>query len=156
MHFLLPPLLYLAAALVIFLSSSVQTGLAIAGIPIALLGIFITIYHSRLFARIGTNIITFKPPEKLVQSGLFQFTRNPMYLGFSLSLVGLALSFSSAIAWIVTTMFIVVSDRWYIRVEEEQMQKTFGEAYERYRAMTPRWLGIRKKAEQNTAEPKSP
>ncbi|WP_424961487.1 methyltransferase family protein [Ekhidna sp.] len=58
------------------------------GIALISTGLFITIKVSKQFSKIDTEIHTFKKPRKLVTCGLFQVSRNPVYLGFTISLLG--------------------------------------------------------------------
>ncbi|MBX3445615.1 MAG: isoprenylcysteine carboxylmethyltransferase family protein [Parvibaculaceae bacterium] len=145
---LLPPRLFLIAlalmtAVHLFAEPEPKWGSpaqTIAGILIALFFLGITIAGSRQFARAKTNINTFMKPDKLVTTGLFRYTRNPMYLGFAGALVGAAIALNCLTGLIVALAFIVVADRWYIRFEERAMSENFGEAYAAYRTQTRRWI----------------
>ena len=103
-------------------------------------GIAISSWHKRLFRRMGTNIDTFGEPDRLVESGLFRRTRNPMYLSFIVALGGLALILGSASPWPFVLGFFALAHTWYIRVEEREMEKKFGAAFRDYCLRTPRWL----------------
>jgi protein-S-isoprenylcysteine O-methyltransferase Ste14 len=92
------------------------------------------------FARIGTNIKTFDEPGKLVTGGLFKYSRNPIYLGFAIALFGIAISLGSITPLIVAIAFVVITDRWYIKFEENAMSKKFGKQYEIYKLQTRRWI----------------
>lgn len=87
-----------------------------------------------------TNIKTFDRPDVLVTDGAFAFSRNPMYLGFSIALVGFAIKLNVWPAFVVAGAFIVVAHFWYIRFEERMAEATFGAAYDDYRRRTRRWL----------------
>jgi protein-S-isoprenylcysteine O-methyltransferase Ste14 len=112
---------------------------SLGAIPIAA-GLGMAMWGSWKFARVGTNIRTFNLPDYLVTDGLFQYTRNPMYLGLVLALFGTWLALGSAIPGVLVVGFIVAADRWYIRFEERAMAETFGDAYALYRGRTRRWL----------------
>ena len=105
-----------------------------------LAGLCISAWHARLFRRVGTNIDTFKEPGRLVTDGLFRRTRNPMYLGFVITLTGVALLMGSAMPWLIVLAFFVVTDLWYIRFEERAMLQKFGPTYVDYQANVRRWL----------------
>jgi protein-S-isoprenylcysteine O-methyltransferase Ste14 len=96
--------------------------------------------HS-LFARLGTNIETFEDPTLLVTTGPFRYTRNPMYLGLTMILAGVALLVGSLTVWLAPAGFVAAADRRYIPFEEGRMRATFGPRYDEYRACVPRWLG---------------
>lgn len=146
---LLPPVLFLtflvAMACVCWALGSPHTVLypySLLGVVFLVAGLGISIYHSRLFKREGANIMTFGEPSKFVRSGLFRYSRNPMYLGFVLALVGAALLYQAApSSFLLVAAFWFITDRWYIRFEETAMLKKFGEDYRVYCSQTPRWLG---------------
>lgn len=95
----------------------------------------------RLFERTGTAIGTFDQATLLVTSGPFAYTRNPMYLGITLSLAGAAVIVGSVTAWLAPVVFTAVATVWYIPLEERMMWATFGSAYAEYVDRVPRWLG---------------
>lgn len=72
--------------------------------------------------------------------GLFRLTRNPMYLGFSVALLGLAVFLGSLVPMLLAVAYVLISDRWYIAFEENRMLARFGEDYRRYARRTRRWL----------------
>lgn len=110
------------------------------GVVLAVLGVAITVGAANQFSRRKTNINTFLKPDHLVTDGLFRYSRNPMYVGFSTVLVGAALILGSWIGLCVALAFIIITDRWYIAFEEPVMTETFGEAYTTYCKRTRRWL----------------
>ncbi|WP_102794917.1 methyltransferase family protein [Bowmanella denitrificans] len=113
----------------------------LAGVPILIAGLAIAIWHKRLFVRQQTNIPTFGEPDKLIQAGLFRYSRNPMYLGMLTGLSGAAiLCFAAPAAWLLVGVFFVMLHFWYIPFEEAQMQHKFKHQYEAYCQQTRRWL----------------
>lgn len=110
------------------------------GIALAVIGIALTIGAAGQFSRRKTNINTFLKPDHLITDGLFQYSRNPMYLGFACVLLGVALALDNVVGIAIAVAFVVIADRWYIRFEEVVMADTFGEAYAAYRKSTRRWL----------------
>ena len=112
-----------------------------AGVPLIVAGLALSTLGSRRFATIGTNIKTFDDPDVLVDDGLFAVSRNPMYLGFVLALVGWAAAWGGLTAWLAPALFLLAADRWYIPFEEARMMEQFGNDYERYRRQTRRWVG---------------
>lgn len=111
----------------------------LAGI-VAIIGAGFTLSGARLFSRIGTNIKTFNKPDHLVTSGLFRFTRNPMYLGFLVLLLGIAIGLGTATPFVVVIAFFVITNLWYIPFEERKMEETFGADYRTYKARVRRWI----------------
>jgi protein-S-isoprenylcysteine O-methyltransferase Ste14 len=110
------------------------------GLLLIVAGFVVGIPAANRFHRIGTNIRTFNEPGQLVTEGAFRYTRNPMYLGFSLMLLGLAIVFPVLTSFIVVIAFVVITDRWYIRFEEAAMERKFGDAYREYKSRVRRWL----------------
>lgn len=146
--FLLPPIVWLFTIVAMLLAHEYfpilhadpviwRTAPGLAMIVVALL---ITIWHKRLFKKINTNIDTFGEPDRLVDQGLFRHVRNPMYLGFVLALVGLALLGGALSSWLIAAGFFLLADKWYIPFEERAMLKKFGEQYETYCSRTRRWI----------------
>ncbi|WP_119273792.1 methyltransferase family protein [Taklimakanibacter deserti] len=107
--------------------------LLVAGPALALIG-------ARRFDKVGTNIKTFNEPTLLVTDGLFKWTRNPMYLGLTLFLLGLAVLLGTLFPFLGPVAFAVTADCWYIPFEEAALQHKFGERYEAYKRATRRWI----------------
>lgn len=103
-------------------------------------GVAISLVAARQFARVGTNIKPFDDPTILVTDGLFAWTRNPMYLGLTIALAGLAILLGPLWPFLGPIVFAVIADRWYIRFEEAALRHTFGERYETYARKTRRWF----------------
>ncbi len=79
------------------------------------------------------------PPERMVTSGIYRFTRNPMYLGHLIFLLGLALVFRS---WVGLILF-VAHIPWYqqrVSGDEARMVELFGDAYRDYTTRVKRWV----------------
>lgn len=110
------------------------------GTGLLALGLFMVISTSKRFGKIKTQIHTFKKPNKLVKDGLFQITRNPIYLGFTIALLGIAVLLGSATAFIPVVFFFCMSNFWYIPFEEKNMERIFGQDYRFYKRQVRRWL----------------
>ena len=79
------------------------------------------------------------PPEHLVQDGLYAYTRNPMYLGHLIFMLGLAVTFWSWLALIL----LAVNAIWFHRRvldDEARLRALFGAPYEDYQARVKRWI----------------
>lgn len=110
------------------------------GSVLIIVGLAIAKIVSTQFTKRDTEIHTFKVPRKLVTNGLFKYSRNPIYVGFSITLLGLAMLLGSLSAFVIVFFFIMVTDRWYIKFEEKKMEKQFGEAYRNYKMNVRRWI----------------
>jgi protein-S-isoprenylcysteine O-methyltransferase Ste14 len=82
----------------------------------------------------------FDPPKEVVVRRLYCFVRNPMYLGDLLVLVGESLLFESAILLIYAALMLCVFHLFVVLHEEPTLKRKFGESYERYRKVVPRWI----------------
>lgn len=147
MHRLLPPRLFLICALAAWLASerwpvprlAFAGSTAVAGLVVAA-GFAMMMVGWAWFRRRGTEIYTFSQPTLLVVDGPYRFSRNPMYLGFLVMLVGLAVGFGSVAAWVGPLAFFAVASLWYVPFEEARCAQTFGRAYLDYRARVRRWV----------------
>lgn len=92
------------------------------------------------FAKRRTTIMPRQSSRVLVTTGVFAFTRNPMYLGMALILTGICVIAGSATVWAVPPVFVVVIDRTLIRLEERMLAERFGEDYRAYRQHVRRWV----------------
>jgi len=92
------------------------------------------------FRRAGTPVPTSAPTSALVTTGVHGLSRNPIYLGFVLFHLGLAVLLNSwgLLATLVPSLLILRFG--VIAREEAYLSRKFGSAYEEYRARVPRWL----------------
>ena len=94
------------------------------------------------FRRAKTTVNPMKPGSttSLVVSGIYRYTRNPMYLGFLLILLGWAAFLLNVLAFVVLPMFVVWMSRFQISPEERVLASLFGNDYAEYRGRVRRWL----------------
>lgn len=110
------------------------------GVLVGLAGIALLLSGSGRFRRLGANIRTFDEPTMLVTDGLFRLSRNPMYLGFFLLLLGAALALGAVTTLVAPFAFLLIANAWYVPFEERALRARFGEVYESYQRTTRRWL----------------
>ncbi len=80
-----------------------------------------------------------RPPDRLLTTGPYALTRNPMYLGHLLFLAGLALATGSPIAAVgLLRQWRRLDER--VAEDEERLERIFGDAYRAYRRRVPRWV----------------
>ena len=77
---------------------------------------------------------------QLVSTGIFRFSRNPMYLSLLLMLIAWALWLGNSLAWLGVIVFILVMNRFQIAREEAYLESKFGDEYRRYKQKVRRWL----------------
>lgn len=104
------------------------------------IGIAILIWARVHFKNREAEIHTFKQPRALIIDGPFRFSRNPMYLGFTLVLLAGAFFVNTWCALLVPLVFLFASALWYIPHEERTLRKTFGSAFDDYAWQTRRWI----------------
>ncbi|SFS85408.1 methyltransferase family protein [Brevundimonas viscosa] len=92
------------------------------------------------FRRIGTAVEPWKPSTALATKGLYGLSRNPIYLGFAVTYVGLSIAMDSVAALVLLAPCLWVVDRFVIRREERYLAAKFGAEYEAYRTRVRRWL----------------
>ncbi|MCI4680678.1 isoprenylcysteine carboxylmethyltransferase family protein [Rhodoblastus acidophilus] len=89
-----------------------------------------------------TNILPNRGAGRLVTRGPFTLTRNPIYLGNTLLLIGIGLAFSALWFLPLALLAAFLVDRLAIRREEAHLALRFGAEWEAYAAKTPRWLRL--------------
>jgi protein-S-isoprenylcysteine O-methyltransferase Ste14 len=90
--------------------------------------------------RAGSNVPTNRPTTTIVESGPYRFTRNPIYLGMFLGLIGLAIWFDSLWLLMVLVPFALVVRYGVVAREEAYLERRFGDVYRGYRSRVRRWL----------------
>jgi protein-S-isoprenylcysteine O-methyltransferase Ste14 len=108
-------------------------------IPLTL-GIVINLVADGAFHKANTTVKPFEESTVLVTDGVFRISRNPMYLGFVLILIGIAVLLRSLTSYLIPVVFAVLIDRMYIAVEERMLAEKFGMEWQAYKQSTRRWL----------------
>ncbi|MCE1254992.1 MAG: isoprenylcysteine carboxylmethyltransferase family protein [Anaerolineae bacterium] len=103
-------------------------------------GLIMTIYADIMFHRAKTSVIPFTESSCLVTGGLYRFSRNPMYLGFVLILVGLAFLLRALSPFAVIVFFTWLIQSRFIKREEQMLANKFGDVWQAYRARVRRWF----------------
>jgi protein-S-isoprenylcysteine O-methyltransferase Ste14 len=119
------------------LDRTTQAGIAIAGL---VLGLAVEAWAAGLFHKAKTAIQPWKPSTALVTGGVYRFTRNPIYLGFAVTYLALAVGLDSPLAILLLIPCLLVVDRFVIQREETYLAARFGADYDAYRRRVRRWL----------------
>ena len=104
-------------------------------------GVFVNLWTDRIFKRENVDVLPTSPTDrKLITYGPFRLTRNPMYLGMSAILFGVAIALASLPPFLLAVAFAVLMDLSYIRHEEAKLAAQYGDQFAAYRKRTRRWL----------------
>lgn len=112
------------------------TGILGIGVVIGLLGVL-------EFLRNSTTVNPHKPEKtrKLVTSGVYKVSRNPMYLGLFLGILAIVIHQGNIWSMIVLPLFVWYMNEYQIKPEEEMLGKKFGDEYQKYKYQVDRWFG---------------
>ena len=142
-----PPILVLILVVSSFLSSKKIDVIHIpnqtlASILILLIGILILIIPVSKFIKSKTTIdpIKFKKVNKLVTSGIYKYSRNPMYLGLLLIVISSSILYLNIYSVTTPMIFYYWINRFQIKREEIFLTEKFGKEYLLYMTRTRRWI----------------
>ena len=105
-----------------------------------LIGLWLNLSADRAFKRADTTVKPFEESNSLIEDGVFRFSRNPMYFGFVLILLGISILLRSLSPYIVVVLFVILIDRMYIRHEEQMLETKFGDEWKVYRSRVRKWI----------------
>lgn len=107
-----------------------------------IIGIAIDLLALRVFHQASTTVNPFTPQKtsSLVATGIYQYTRNPMYLGMVFLLLGLCLWFGVWLGLLVIALFVWCITELQIKPEEGVLAEKFGESYADYCRKVRRWV----------------
>ena len=103
-------------------------------------GLLLIVMAAMEFRRYKTTIVPHKTPERLIQSGIFKRSRNPIYLGDALILAGLILRWDAVLSLPLIPVFVWVIEKRFVIPEEDRMRRTFRMEFARYCEKTRRWV----------------
>ncbi len=144
---ILPPT-YLAIAVILILTIHFALPLAhvmempwrLAGIIPLVLGALLNLAADSSFKRYNTTVKPFKKSTTLVTGGVFRICRHPMYLGFVLILLGIAVLLGSLSPYLVVILFALFLEFIYIREEERMLSEQFARQWEDYCERVRKWI----------------
>ena len=113
----------------------------VIGLLLVAVGAGVSSFAAAIFQARETTRKPWGEPTKFVEQPPFTWTRNPMYLGLTTTLLGLAIFFGSiAMLLLAPVVFFAVIDRIVIPREEETMERIFGQDYVAYKDRVRRWI----------------
>ena len=110
------------------------------GIIPVVLGVVINLVADGSFHKVKTAVRPFEESSVLVTDGFYRISRNPMYLGFVLTLIGIAILLRSLTPYLVILIFMVWIQRKLITAEEHMLAEKFGAQWQEYQHTVRRWL----------------
>jgi protein-S-isoprenylcysteine O-methyltransferase Ste14 len=142
------PLVYLLITLILMfalhrlapIALFAHASLMYLGATLTAFGLSMTVMSAGLFKKLGTGIVPFDEATVLVTVGFYRFTRNPMYLGMVMLLLGIALMLGSWASLFPIPFFIWVIQKNFIQGEENFLLDAFGDEFLAYKAKVRRWL----------------
>lgn len=144
-----PPVQWLVMAALAILLARMFPGLGfpfaghrVLAVVLALAGVCSGIAGMAEFRRARTTIDPHRPGDAsaLVHAGIYRYTRNPMYLGLLLVLLGLAAWLAHVLALLCAAAFVAGVTSFQIKPEERILRQRFGAPYEDYLRRVRRWL----------------
>lgn len=144
-----PVLLALIFVLLMWLVSLLLPGTPIpeplrllASVILAGIGAVIAILGVMSFRKVRTTVdpTSLDKSSSLATSGIYEHTRNPMYIGLLLLLIGWGVFLSSVFSLVLPVGFVLYINRFQIQREEEALELSFGASYLDYKSRVRRWL----------------
>lgn len=113
---------------------------ALVGGLVFLAGLALLVWAAMTFGRAGTDIPVNRPTSTIVEAGPYRFTRNPIYIGMFLGLIGFSVVFDSLWLLILLVPFYLVIRYGVVAREEAYLERKFGDVYRAYKTRVRRWL----------------
>ena len=139
-----PPVILLVSVIlqiILLFTFPVSTDLSsLLGLIFLLAGVFLVFFSLRFMRKMETTFIPDGTPKKLISSGPFKISRNPIYLGMFLVLFGIAFLMSSLSAAIIAIVFGLIINFTWIAHEEKKLKELFTKDWENYSAKVRRWI----------------
>ncbi|MCK5918830.1 MAG: isoprenylcysteine carboxylmethyltransferase family protein [Cocleimonas sp.] len=112
------------------------------GLVLIVIAFSFELWSALLFFRSHTTVNPMKPEnsKKIVTTGTYQFSRNPMYVGLLTVLIGYAIWLGAITPFLLLPLFVLLITTQQIIPEEEMLEKNFGKEYLDYKLQVRRWL----------------
>ncbi len=110
------------------------------GVVISILGIVLNIYSVRYLERQNTTSDFHETANRLVVTGPYRISRNPIYLSGAMLSLGIAIFLGSLITFMVPILIILILNNLYIPNEELRLEQIFGQEFLEYKQRVRRWL----------------
>jgi protein-S-isoprenylcysteine O-methyltransferase Ste14 len=103
-------------------------------------GLLVCVIARSTLLRRGTNVSPLRPTTAIATGGIYRWTRNPIYIGGTLAMIGIGLIFK--LSWLLPLLVpsLLTLHFGVVRREERYLERKFGDEYRRYKAQVPRYL----------------
>ena len=112
----------------------------ITGVLVWFAGFILAAFAIREFQKAGTEVPTDTKTVAMVDTGIFQYSRNPIYIGAHIGLLGTAIAFNSFWVLLMLIPFYIIIRWGVIAREERYMERRFGDDYLEYKSRVRRWI----------------
>ncbi len=110
------------------------------GFVLVLIGMALVLLPASNLLRAKTALNPYRATSRIVTTGLFGISRNPIYLGLTAAYLGIAIAFNLTVAVLLTPLILLAMHYGVIRREEAYLERKFGDEYLQYKASVRRWL----------------
>ena len=110
------------------------------GIGFFACGILIIYWTWYILKKTHSQISPVEIPNALITYGLFKFSRNPMYLGTALVLIGIVIYFGKIILFLAPFAYFITTNIFTIPIEERNLESAFGNKYLQYKKHVRKWI----------------
>ena len=110
------------------------------GIVLIIFGIIMNLWTDFLFKKKQTTVKPHEMPIFFITSGPFQLSRHPMYIGMLSILFGTTIFLGSLVTFIFPIIFVIITEKLFIPMEEKNLEKKFGNKYVNYKKRIRRWI----------------
>jgi len=144
---ILPPTYMLIALIIMLVLHFTFPGIKLIPLPwnlfgliLLIIGLALNIIADGVFRKAGTSVKPLQESTKLLTDDVYSISRHPMYLGFVLILIGVAILLSSLTPWVIIPIFAVLMEVVFVQVEECMPGEKFGSAWLEYKKKVRRWI----------------
>ncbi|QFS82371.1 hypothetical protein FIU97_06090 [Roseivivax sp. THAF40] len=138
----MPPVWLLGALILARIGAGIGPlpALQFSGTIFVAMGLIMILLAAWEFRRARTTIIPRQAPSAIIRTGIFAKTRNPIYLGDALILLGAALYWGSILGLVLVPVFMMLINKRFIEKEEALLRSTFLAEFDTYAQQVRRWL----------------
>jgi protein-S-isoprenylcysteine O-methyltransferase Ste14 len=104
------------------------------------IGSLLNIWADQIMRKNKTTVKPLEKPSVLIQTGPFKISRNPMYLGIALLLIGAGFILGSVTSFVGVILFVAAMEIVFIPMEEKNLGEQFGKEFEAYKKKVRRWI----------------